>query len=209
MYDVADELKCGTLEYMQYYSKFEKKESLIEIPKEYKKASFKDYKYSQQIIEFINDKNAVFLWINGGVGSGKTYGIYALENYFMAGNLTCHYEHLSRPVQRRINFVEEYSLIDAFNANKKFYHSNILAIDDVGLITSGGVINFITDIYHNIIDYRRKYGNKTIFTSNLSPEGWFKILGTNDQVKAARISSRLSGCTIQLKLDGIDNRKKS
>lgn len=206
--EVTEQLGYRTLEYLNHYGTFATESPLFEIPREFKNASLKNFKCTQQLIDFINDENAVFLWINGGVGSGKTYGAYALENYLRVGNLPVKLTYENRPRQRRSMFIEEYTMMDKFTESKTFFYGHsVLVLDDVGLITSGGAMNFLSDIYHNLVDYRRKNGLKTIFTSNLSPEGWFKALGANDQVKAARISSRLSGCTMQIKLEGVDHRK--
>jgi hypothetical protein len=167
------------------------------IPLEYEKASLDRSPISEQIFEFMNSKDFIIGWIHGMTGCGKTMTAYALKAYCLVNN---------RP---EVIIVKDYSLLDINSAEPKFLeHKGLLVIDDIGAVLAAKIANYYLDVYHKIIDHRRENRLKTIFTSNMGINDWCKWAREVDSLKFARITSRMSGVSMEIKMPDKDYRKE-
>lgn len=197
--DKEDEIN-KYLENVKYY----------DIPREIKKASFKDLynddtsrvpvmKYIKNFVKDYGSKdNVKGLYLNGSFGSGKTYIVAALFNDMAKKGIKCacvYYPEFLRDLKASFN--KDYE--DKFRYIKKV---PLLLLDDIG---AENVSNYSRDeILGPILQYRMEEALPTFFTSNLTLDELENNLSvtTNgvDKVKAKRIIERIKQLTIPIEL---------
>lgn len=195
-----EDLENHYLKNVQYY----------DIPKEIRKASFKDLykddtsrvpvmKYIQDFMRNYGKKEKLKgLYLNGSFGSGKTYLIASLFNALAKKNVKCvclYYPEFLRDL--KASFKTDYE--EKFRYIKKV---PLLLLDDIG---AENVSNFNRDeVLGPILQYRMDENLPTFFTSNLTLEELEKHLSitTNgiDQLKAKRITERIRQLTNSIEL---------
>ena len=190
--------------------KYLKNVDYFDIPKEIRKASFKDL-YSDDtsrvpvmkyIKDFVNnypkDDKIKGLYLHGSFGSGKTYIIAALLNDMAKKNIksAClYYPEFLRDL--KASFKTDYE--EKFRYIKKV---PLLLLDDIG---AENVSNFSRDeILGPILQYRMEENLPTFFTSNLTLDELEKNLAITssgiDKLKAKRIIERIKQLTVSIEL---------
>lgn len=193
---------------------YEKNLDLYKLPKELKKASFKDIykddkaripiiKYFKEFIDNYNKEDKPKgIYLNGSFGSGKTYLIAALFNEMAkkgVRSILVYYPDFLVSLKASFSSETEFDFHDRLEATKKV---PLLLLDDIG---AENVTNWTRDeVLGPILQYRMDNNLPTFFTSNLTIDQLEKNLSitTNgvDKVKARRIIERVKQLTVNLEL---------
>lgn len=203
-------VSCAKKEKMDLENEYLKHIKYYDIPKEIRKASFKDLykddttrvpimKYMKDFVKNYGKKeNLKGLYLNGSFGAGKTYLVAALLNDMAKKKVKCaclYYPEFLRDL--KASFKTDYE--EKFNYIKKV---PLLLLDDIG---AENVSNFSRDeILGPILQYRMEENLPTFFTSNLTLdelENHLSITTTGvDKVKAKRIIERIKQLTVSIEL---------
>lgn len=183
---------------------------LYELPKEIKKASFKDIykddkarlpiiKYFKEFIDnYKNTEKPKGIYLTGSFGSGKTYLIAALFNEMAKKgekSVLIYYPEFLRSL--KASFGLDYN--ERFEYIKRI---PLLLLDDIG---AENCSNWSRDeVLGPILQYRMENHLPTFFTSNLTLAELEKSLSITssgvDKVKARRIIERIKQLTVPLEL---------
>ena len=189
---------------------YQKNLELLEMPKEIKKASFKDMykddkarvpivKYFKEFIDnYDKDEKPKGIYLNGSFGSGKTYLVAALFNEMAkkgVRSVLIYYPEFLRSL--KASFQTNYD--EKFNYIKKV---PLLLLDDIG---AENCSNWSRDeVLGPILQYRMENHLPTFFTSNLTLDELENSLAItssgSDVVKARRIIERIKQLTTPLEL---------
>ena len=183
---------------------------LFDMPKDIKKATFKDmYKDDKARVpivkyfkDFINnydkEEQSKGVYLTGSFGSGKTYLIAALFNEMAkkgVRSVLIYYPEFLRSL--KASFQTNYE--EKFNSIKK---AQLLLFDDIG---AENCSNWSRDeVLGPILQYRMENHLPTFFTSNLTLEELENSLSITssgvDKVKARSIIERIKQLTVPLEL---------
>lgn len=136
-----------------------------------------------EIKNFFDDTKQL-LWIEGGIGTGKTTLMYAF-----------YLESILRGID--FKFVNESNINIEFGKVKKPFDFNIFnAIDDVGVINDKALERF----YFSLIDAKYLNGTKLLITSNLSIKDFIDKF--TDKGLGFRVFDRILSMKRVIKLEG-------
>ena len=159
------------------------------IPKEYHNLTCTNKEFEN----FFKQYDYNFLWICGNTGTGKTALLY--------------WKKINEIINEDMN---ELNIIREIDFNYESDISGIIAFDDVGIEEKKeNRYKYLINYYYDVIDKKRNFFMKCIFTSNLKFQDWLNILGKYDKLNAERIASRMSNETKVIELKGNDRRKHS
>ena len=162
-------------------------------PVRYENAWFPSEKLFEKVYTVLSNKRGMYFY--GGVGTGKTYLLYAIHRLIMAKSLKA----------RVVNLPDFLSLLKAFYSDKyegenaiqdAIKSRAIFLIDDVG---AEKISEWSLDIFYQLINYRYEQNLSTFFGSNLTLEQLAKQYGD-------RIVSRITEMCEIIKHDGPDRR---
>jgi len=190
---------------------------LFEMPKSLKDASFKDLykddknrlpiiKYFKEFIEnYTKEQKSKGIYLNGSMGSGKTYLMAALFNEMAkrgVKSILIYYPELL--INLKSSFQTDFQ--ERFNQIKKI---PLLLLDDIG---AENCSNWSRDeVLGPILQYRMDNNLPTFFTSNLTIEELETSLSITssgvDKLKARRIIERIKQLATPLELISKDRRR--
>lgn len=166
------------------------------LPKIYHEAHMRDINIRLREMFYRKPANqGLYIW--GPVGTGKTYFSAAMVRCYLCQG-------------KKVRFISLKDLLldlrESFRTDKTerqilrpFLRADLLVLDDVGMIKTGGIeSNFSQDTMQTIIDGRLQNDLPTVITSNLSPENLATAFGE-------RIGSRLR-TYLTIRLGGKDKR---
>ena len=206
---------CSKMDKKLKETSYEKNLDLYKLPKEIKKASFKDIykddkaripiiKYFKEFMDnYNNDEKPKGIYLNGSFGSGKTYLIAALFNEMAkkgVKSILVYYPDFLVSLKSSMFSSESGSdFYDRLNSTKQV---PLLLLDDIG---AENVTNWTrAEVLGPILQYRMQNNLPTFFTSNLTIDELENALATTssgvDKVKARRIIERIKQLTVNLEL---------
>ena len=188
---------------------------MFELPKELKKASFKDIykddkarvpiiKYFKEFIDnYNNEEKPKGIYLNGSFGSGKTYLIASLFNEMAkkgVKSILVYYPDFL--VSLKASMFSSEAGDDFYNRLNDTKRIPLLLLDDIG---AENITPWTRDeVLGPILQYRMQNNLPTFFTSNLTIDEYEKALSNTsngiDQVKARRIIERIKQLTVNLEL---------
>jgi chromosomal replication initiation ATPase DnaA len=141
----------------------------------------------KRIIEFIKN-NKIFCWIYGSFGTGKTYSLYAIRNYF-----------IMQKGKIYTNIFQE----DILNYDIKI--RDIDMIDNFGMTENK--LKYLTEFYFTLFDFCWRERKKLYIVSNKHYREWLEMLNKNNAEFSGSIASRFSNNIDCIELQGKDKRK--
>lgn len=179
-----------------------------QLPDRYRNKRFHDFDtkgydnqaYIDKIIDRLNEINprqmSKGLYIQGGVGRGKTLFASCIFNIFI--------EEMEVRFIKTSNLIGK--IIDSFNGKAfdvdKYKEAEFLILDDLGVEKT---TEFAEGVLFGIIDYRYERKLPTVITSNIALDDLAKAYPKNGE----RMASRLMEMTPVLPLIGADRRKNA
>ena len=154
----------------------------------------------------LNNQTRRGIYIYGPTGTGKTYLMGCIYNYFKQNGkepAILYYPEFIRKIKSRISNISYDLYIDLIRDEE------ILIIDDIG---AENITEFIRDeVLGPIINHREAEKLPTFFSSNLSIDDLSELLSngrtTVDKTKALRIVERIHSLSASHFLDGENERE--
>ena len=158
-----------------------------------------------ECIEYINtfaDANGKGLYIQGGVGAGKTYEMCALAKAFVFAG----YSVKATTTLSMLNSIHDSYDGDERNGARRFCEVDILFLDDIGKENANSWA--LTTLFE-VVNYRYENMLPTIFTSQYSLEALERRLARNNEVESAKaVVSRIHEMTKVVVLKSADRRRR-
>ena len=158
-----------------------------------------------ECIEYVNtfaDANGKGLYIQGGVGAGKTYEMCALAKAFVFAGYS---------VKATTTLAMLNSIHDSYNGSehdgvRRFCEVDILFLDDIGKENANSWA--LTTLFE-VVNYRYENMLPTVFTSQYSLDALERRLSRNNEVESAKaVVSRICEMSKAVALKSPDRRRR-
>ncbi|MHA8111003.1 primosomal protein DnaI [Lactobacillaceae bacterium Melli_B4] len=192
----------------------------IGMPKNAKRANFKDFDYgenrsraqilhdSMELVEAYkkdSDHYHQAMYLCGKFGIGKTFVLGAIANELAKENISTTMVHFPSFAAEMKQSIQDNTLADKLDSVKK---SQVLMLDDVGADIMSRWIR--DEIFALILEYRMQNELPTFFSSNLSIDEFEKMLSEsgneNDNLRAQRIIQRVRYLAKEYRMGGKNRR---